>query len=179
MMKTLFHLCCLFVLVLIAGSCSSQPYNMSTTPVKQLDIPRYMGTWYEIARLPHSFEKDMDYVKATYRLLDDGRIHVRNEGRYPDGKEKSASARAYQPDSSVGGHLRVSFVPPYCWFYGSYNVLFISKDYHVAVVSGSDTSMLWLLARTPHVSEKVKEEFIDFAKKRNFDTTALIWPTQS
>ncbi len=178
MKKTFQYICGSLISVLSLVACSSQPYDESTKPVANLDLDRYMGSWYEIARLPHSFQKDMNYVKATYTLQDDGRVHVLNEGKKSDGEHKSASARAYKPEDERGGHLRVSFVPPYFWFYGSYNVLAINDDYTLAIVSGSNNSMLWLLSRSPHVSEEKKKEFLDFAQSRGFDTSPIIWTKQ-
>ncbi len=178
MKKTFLYLFCSTVVAFTGLACSSQTYTESTKPVANLDLTRYMGSWYEIARLPHSFQKDMNYVKATYTLQDNGRVHVLNEGKKSDGEHKSATARAYRPDGERGGHLRVSFVPPYCWFYGSYNVIDINEEYTLAVVSGSSTSMLWLLSRTPQISEESKKVFLEFAQSRGFDTSAIIWTEQ-
>lgn len=159
------------MIVSLLGGCVSLPENVE--PVDDFELNRYLGTWYEIARLDHSFEKGMTRVTANYSLRDDGGVRVLNRGFVDEQtKWKDAEGKAYfvgEPDS---GFLKVSFFGP---FYGSYIVFGLDKDnYQHAFVSGPSTSYLWLLSRTPTVSEEIMEKFISMSKERGFDTDALI-----
>ncbi len=159
--------------------CASPEKTVDTTTVAKLDLARYMGTWYEIARLPNHFEHGLIKVKATYTMLDNGKVRVYNEGVHQsDGEPSDATGRAHRPDPAVEGQLRVSFVPPYWWFYGDYNVLYISEDYQLALVSGSDADLLWLLARGKTITDEQKAMLLEMAQKRGFDTSKLIWTPQ-
>jgi len=143
-----------FVSFVLSG-CMGIPENV--TPVDDFDINRYLGEWYEIARLDHSFERGLSNVSATYSLKKDGGITVLNRG-YSAEKDKwsSAEGKAYFANSEQAGHLKVSFFGP---FYSSYVVFDLDKkEYQYAFVSGYNTSYLWLLARTPQVSEELKEK---------------------
>ncbi len=166
-------------LCLLNQGCSQPEPSVDTTTVEQLDLKRYMGTWYEIARLPNRFERGLVNVRATYTLLPNGKVRVYNQGVHQhDGEVSEVTGRAHRPHASHQGQLRVSFVPPYLWFYGDYNVLYVSDDYQLAVVSGSDSKLLWLLARQSRISPKQKAQLLDIAAKRGFDTTKLIWTPQ-
>jgi apolipoprotein D and lipocalin family protein len=152
-------------------------YPQGVTPVDDFDVKRYLGTWYEIARLDHSFERGMDKVTAEYSLRDDGGIDVTNRGFVS--KEKrwdEAQGKAYFVDGPEEGYLKVSFFGP---FYGSYVVFELDqRDYQYAFVSGPDTSYLWLLARTPHVEQALIDRFVEKAGQLGFDTKSLIFPAQ-
>jgi apolipoprotein D and lipocalin family protein len=160
------------LLVLLLSACVRQPDGIE--PVDNFDLNRYLGTWYEIARLDHSFERGLEQVTAEYSLRDDGGVRVINRGyRTEDKKWKEAEGRAYFVNEPDQGFLKVSFFGP---FYGSYIVFELDqKDYQYAFVSGPDKSYLWFLSRTPTVSEELKQRFIGRAGQLNFDTEKLIF----
>lgn len=134
---------------------------------------RYLGKWYEIARLDHSFERGLSKVTADYSLREDGGLRVINRGySVADAIWKEAEGKAYFVGSQDQGHLKVSFFGP---FYGTYAVFELDKDnYQYAFVSGPDTSYLWLLSRTPIVSQALLDRFINKAEALGFDTENLI-----
>jgi lipocalin len=140
-----------------------------------LDLNRYLGKWYEIARFDHSFERGMENVTAEYSLRDDGMVEVLNSG-WKNGKPKKAVGKARQPDPKGDpAHLEVSF---FLFFYSDYNVLMIDDLYQVALVGSSSPGYLWILSRTPKISNIVKAAVLDEAKKRGYDISALIWVGQ-
>jgi apolipoprotein D and lipocalin family protein len=150
---------------------STQTENMDLTTVKQLDLERYMGTWYEIARFDHSFERGMTHVTATYELRPDGKISVTNAG-IKDGKQKSANGRAKQPDPSEPGKLRVAF---FLFFYADYFILELDDDYQWALIGSSSDKYLWILSRNPVMAKDTLEYVLGKAKERGYDTSRLIW----
>ncbi|NLD99842.1 MAG: lipocalin family protein, partial [Fibrobacter sp.] len=134
----------------------------------------YLGQWYEIARMPHWFERDMDYVRAEYSRRPDGRIRVVNSGT-KDGKEKSATAVAkFKGDHSVG-ELRVSFFRP---FYGDYRILALDQNYTQVIVGSSGKDFLWILARTPTIPQEDLDRHLAQLKTWDYDTTKLEYPRQ-
>lgn len=144
-------------------------------PVGNFDESRYLGRWYEIARLDHSFERGLSHVTAEYELRGDGGIKVINRG-FSAAKNnwKEAEGKAYFVGSRDKGHLKVSFFGP---FYGSYIVFGLDQEnYQYAFISSYNNSYLWLLSRTPTVGKDVKEVFINKSKALGFDTEALIFP---
>tara|TARA_B110000008_G_scaffold46541_1_gene44733 strand:+ start:6177 stop:6707 length:531 start_codon:yes stop_codon:yes gene_type:complete len=146
-------------------------------PVTGFQLSAYLGKWYEIARLDHSFERGMSSVTATYSMRDDGGVEVLNKGFKDDAQEWSeAEGKAYFVESSDIGHLKVSFFGP---FYGSYIVFELDAvDYQYAFISGMNADYLWLLARTPTVSDELAEHFIQSASALGFDTEQLIFVDQ-
>ena len=169
------NLALLLPLVLLTG-CLGMPAQIQ--PVTGFDAERYMGKWYEVARLDHRFERGMSNVTAEYALQDDGGVSVVNRGYLAEeGEWKEAVGKAYfveQPDTA---YLKVSFFGP---FYGSYVVFDLDKaDYQYAFVSGPDNSYLWLLSREPTVEEAVMTRFLQQAAEAGFDTGALIYVDQN
>lgn len=160
-----------FGVSLLLAACTGMPDGV--TPVGDFELDRYLGKWYEIARLDHSFERGLSRVTAEYSLREDGGVRVINRGFSADkGAWKAAEGKAYFVESEDLGYLKVSFFGP---FYGSYIVFDLdSEQYQYAFVSGPDTSYLWLLARTPSVSADVLGRFTDRAAELGFDTDALI-----
>ena len=146
----------------------------SVTPVTDFEINNYLGKWYEIARLDHSFERGLTQVSAEYRLQDDGGVQVINRGfSAEDNAWKEAEGKAYFVNETSEGYLKVSFFGP---FYGSYVIFELDKEnYQYAFVSGPNTDYLWLLSRTPTVSESVKNSFVSMAQTHGFDTDNLIF----
>ena len=142
-------------------------------PVKEFELNKYLGKWYEIARLDHSFERGLDRVTAEYSLRDDGGVRVLNRGfSIAENRWEEAEGKAYFARGQDEGYLRVSFFGP---FYGSYVVFELDKEnYQYAFVSGNSTSSLWLLARSPTVSRELVDRFVQRSKVLGFDTDGLI-----
>ncbi|WOG25798.1 lipocalin family protein [Endozoicomonas sp. 8E] len=136
-----------------------------------------MGKWFEIARLDHSFERGLSQVTADYTLQRDGSVKVINSGySEKDDEYHQATGTAKFVQQSDEGYLKVSFFGP---FYGSYVIFELDqKGYQYAFISGYNKNYLWLLSRTPEVSQKLKEQFIQQSGKLGFDTDQLIWVKQ-
>ncbi len=161
----------LFFVVLLNG-CLGVPKGI--TPVEGFDLDRYLGTWYEIARLDHSFERGLEKVSATYSLRDDGGVKVLNKGYAPaENRWKQAEGKAYFVEGSDKGYLKVSFFGP---FYGSYVVFELDKEnYQYAFVTSSNKSYLWLLSRTPKADKELIDRFREKTRKLGFATDDLIF----
>ncbi len=144
--------------------------------IDEFDLPRYLGVWYEIARFDHSFERGMDNVTAEYLLRDDGMVDVINSG-WKNGKMKVAKGKARQEDpKNEPAHLEVSF---FLFFFSDYNVMMLDDDYQIALVGSKSPKYLWILSRTPQVSDDVVGAVLEEAERRGYDTGALIWVDQS
>ncbi len=155
---------------LFLAACVSVPPGIE--PVKGFDAGRYTGTWYEIARLDHSFERGLTNVRAEYTMRKDGGIDVINSGFNPGKKVwKRATGKGYFVGSPDIGQLKVSFFGP---FYGAYNIIALDRDYTWAIVCGNTRNYLWILSRTPKPDEPVKTALIEKAKTMGFDTDKLI-----
>ncbi len=165
------HFIFIFLLSLMLVACTGIPAGVK--PVEAFDINRYLGTWYEIARLDHSFERGLDNVTATYDLQNDGSIRVINKGlSISDNGPRSATGKAYFVDDNQQGHLKVSFFGP---FYSSYIIFGLDRDhYQYAFVSGYNTSYLWLLSRKPTIDPIVLQQFKDSARQLGFALDKLI-----
>ena len=161
----------LIAMMVLLGGCLGMP--QSVTPVNNFELDRYLGTWYEVARLDHSFERGLSQVSAEYRLKEDGGVQVINRGfNRQEQQWQEAQGKAYFVQSPSQGYLKVSFFGP---FYGSYVVFELDPDYQYAFVSGPDTDYLWLLSRTPTVPDDVMTRFVALSKEKGFDTTELIY----
>lgn len=150
--------------------CGGQKINNST--IGSLDLDRYLGTWYEIARYDHSFERGLTHAKAHYSLNEDGTVTVTNTG-IKDGKDKTAKGRAVTTDTA--GLLRVSFFGP---FFSDYRVMMLSEDYNYALIGSGSPKYLWILSRTPEVPQEIMDHILDVARNRGYDTGKLIWVEQ-
>jgi len=161
----------LLLLFALAG-CSGIPSGVKA--VRDFDINRYQGRWYEIARLDHSFERGLNSVSAIYTLRKDGGIDVLNKGF--DGQSnrwKQAKGRAYFTQDKTVGRLRVTFFWP---FYGGYNIIALDKDnYSYAMVCGPSSSYLWILAREKTLSNPVMDNLLKTAESLGFKTSNLIF----
>ncbi|HOX56168.1 MAG TPA: lipocalin family protein [Candidatus Paceibacterota bacterium] len=146
-------------------------------PVQGFELDRYLGRWYEIARLDHSFERGLSHVTADYSLRKGGGVRVLNRGYSESKKEwKSAEGKAFFVKSPDQGYLKVSFFGP---FYGSYVIFELDqKDYQYAVICGPKKSYFWILARKPEIEPELKNKLISQAAALGFDTTKLIFPDQ-
>ena len=144
------------------------------TPDMEFDIDRYMGTWYEVARYDHSFERNMEQVTATYQRISDKRIRVVNRG-YNTRTRKWSEAVGKAKPGDRAGQLRVSFF----WiFYSDYNILELAEDYSWALVGSSSPHYLWILSRTPSLPAKVLDKILATARSYGYDTEKLIFVAQ-
>ncbi|CNI91337.1 outer membrane lipoprotein Blc [Yersinia mollaretii] len=160
---------------LLSVACSVTPPK-DVKIVDNFQLPRYLGTWYEIARLDHSFERGLDHVTANYTPRDDGGVKVINRG-YNARKQQwqESIGKAYFIGSPQLASLKVSFFGP---FYGGYNIIELDDDYSYALVSGPNRDYLWILSRTPTLSADVREKLLSVAKDYGFPIDKLIWVKQ-
>lgn len=163
-----------FILAMVLTGCTGVPKGIE--PVRNFQLQPWLGTWYEIARLDHRFEKGLSQVSATYRPRDDGGIEVINRGWLAKEQQwKEVTGKGYFQQDTETGLLKVSFFGP---FYGSYVIFELGEDYDYAFVTGQSRNYLWLLARTPTVSAELRERFEQTARTLGFPTRELIWVEQ-
>lgn len=157
------------------AACTGKPDGVE--PVKDFDSARYLGKWYEIARLDHRFERGLSQVTAEYSAREDGSIRVLNRGfDGAKGEWKETEGKATFVEGPKVGYLKVSFFGP---FGGSYVITDLDPDYRHSLVTGNDRSYLWILARTPALDEPTKKRLLQKAQALGFDTSKLIWVEQS
>jgi apolipoprotein D and lipocalin family protein len=155
---------------LALAGCTGVPEGVM--PVRGFQADRYLGTWYEIARLDHSFERGLTDVSATYTRRDDGGIDVLNRGfDAARGVWREARGKAYFIDAADVGSLKVSFFGP---FYGGYHVMALDPDYNWSMVAGPDHGYFWILARTPSLPEARVRDLLARARQAGFDLSGLI-----
>lgn len=160
----------LLVAIALAG-CTGIPDGIE--PVDNFELEPYLGTWYEIARLDHSFERGLSNVTANYTLREDGGVAVVNRGYRTDkGEWDQAEGKAYFIDDTSVGRLKVSFFGP---FYGAYNVFELGENYEYSMIAGPDRSYLWILAREPQVPGALLDELLAKAEAAGYDTSKLIF----
>lgn len=166
-------LCCIPFL----GTACSSSTEIVTTTVPELDLTKYVGKWYEVARFDHRFERDLVGCTAQYSINDDGTIKVVNAGYDEtfDGKYKESEGKARRPNDKVPGKLEVSF---FLWFYSDYNVIELADDYRYALVGSKSDEYLWILSRTPQLDPADKTYLLNQAAARGYDTDQLIWVPQ-
>lgn len=170
-MKTLFGL----LLLSLVGCAVAPPGGV--TPVSDFELNRYLGKWYEIARLDHPFERGLSNISATYSVRDDGGVRVLNRG-YDDRASawKEAEGKAYFTGEPTVGSLKVSFFGP---FYGGYHIIALDKrNYSHVMISGPNRNYLWILARTRTLPQPVLDDLLKQAKELGFTTEQLIWVRQ-
>ena len=160
------------VMLFSLSACTGVPDKV--TPVDGFELPRYLGKWYEIARYDHSFEEGLSEVTATYSMRDDGGVKVINRGfSKEENTWDEAEGKAYFVESPSIGHLKVSFFGP---FYASYVIMELDKEgYQYALITGPDKDYLWILARTPSISENVRSRLLEKATVAGYDVSKLIW----
>jgi apolipoprotein D and lipocalin family protein len=152
-------------------SCKSIPNGVEA--VKKFDKNRYLGKWYEIARIDFKFERDLNNTTAEYSSLKNGKIRVVNRGyNYKKNEWKKAIGKAKFVHEADEAMLKVSFFGP---FYAGYNVIRLDDDYNYALIAGRNFNYLWILSRTPSIPNTIKEEYLNFASKVGFDTSRLNW----
>lgn len=172
--KIMNRLIPLITLLFLVLGCVGIPDNVK--PVQGFDASRYIGTWYEIARLENSFEAGLEQINTHYSLRDDGGLRVLNRGYDPEKRRwKEAEGKAYFVGPATEGRLKVSFFGP---FYGAYNIIALGENYDYALVVGPDYSYLWLLSRTATLPDSVLKKLITQAKSLGFDTDKLIYVKQ-
>ena len=163
----------LSILSTMLSGCLGTPENV--TVIEDFELERYLGTWHEIARLDHRFERGMIDVQAQYSLREDGGVRVVNRGfREKDGEWSEAVGKAYFIDSPDIGRLKVSFFGP---FYGAYNIVDLEQEsYSYAMVTGPNTGYLWILARDPHLDQAIVDRLVTKAESLDFPVNELIYP---
>lgn len=168
--------CFLLITVLSVSCCTGVPEGV--TVIDGFDVNRYLGTWYEIARLDHRFERGLEKISATYSLRDDGGIDVVNQGWSPQTSAwEKAEGKAYFVGPIDKGSLKVSFFGP---FYGGYHIIALDKqDYGYSMVTGPDKSYFWILSRTKQLPEATLHTLLEQAKKLGFATDQLIFVKQN
>ncbi|WP_037939940.1 lipocalin family protein [Sulfurospirillum arcachonense] len=169
MFKLIISLICSFVFI----GCSKDTLPLNT--VGKVNINKYLGTWYEIARYDHSFEKGCTNVSAFYSLRKDGSINVINSCTKEDGTKKEATGVAYATNKN-NTKLKVSFFRP---FYGDYWILMLDKDYTYALIGEPNREYLWILSRTKTLNANIKNKILQKIEENKFDETKLIWTKQS
>jgi apolipoprotein D and lipocalin family protein len=161
-------------LLLLATGCTGIPEGI--TPVQGFDLSRYLGTWHEIARLDHSFERGLTNTTATYSLREDGSVRVLNRGwDASSNKWKEAEGRAVFVGPSDEGRLKVSFFGP---FYGAYNIIAYDPQRY-SMICGPDRSYFWILSREPKLDQATLDRLIQRARALGFETDKLIYPAMS
>lgn len=167
-----FRCSLVLLLPLLFAACVRVPDGV--TPVERLDLDRYLGTWYEIARLDHPFERGLSDVTADYAPRQDGGLVVVNRGYDAErGEWREARGKAYPVAEDQPGRLRVSFFGP---FYAGYNVIALDEeDYAWSMVAGPDRSYLWILARSPDLDQATVDRLIAWAEALDFPVADLIF----
>lgn len=166
----------LLILISFIMSSCSQKIHFEDQAVKDFDINKYLGTWYEIARFNHSFEKGLVGGSANYVLEDNGKVKVTNKGFRGsfDGKEKIARGKAKFAGDKTVGHLKVSF---FLWFYADYYVVALDKEnYNYALVCSNSNKYLWILSRNKTLDKETMDNLLLRAKELGFDTSKLLYP---
>lgn len=167
----IWRLVLLLALAALAG-CTGVPEGIR--PVRGFELERYLGTWHEIARLDHRFERGLTDISATYSRRADGGVAVVNRGWDPaKGAWREARGRAYFLDGPDLASLKVSF---FGLFYGGYHVFALDPDYRWALVSGPSRDYFWILARQPELPPGLLADLLTRARRAGFDTDALIFP---
>jgi len=161
---------------LFLTACTGIPDGIK--PIDHFDVNRYVGKWYEIARLDNRFERGLEEITAKYSLRGDGGVNVVNSGvNIESGKREFAEGKAYFIDKPDVGSLKVSFFGP---FYGGYHIIDLDQaNYGYALIAGSDRDYLWILARTPKLDELVLKNLTAKANALGFKTDRLIFPKQT
>lgn len=166
---TLIFLCLFF--------CKTDLAMVDNSVVESVDINRYLGKWYEIARFDHRFERDMVGVCAEYTMRKDGKIKVLNSGYKHsfEGEYSQAIGKAKLPDTDEPGKLKVSF---FLFFYGDYYILDLDEDYEWALIGSSTDKYLWILSRHPKMDANLLCKLLTKLNNRGYPTDKLIFVDQ-
>jgi len=170
-MNTLKRIMCIFFNGFVLAACSSVPDKPPV--VKNFELEKYLGKWYEIARFDFYFEKNMDNTTAQYSLNEDGTVRVVNRGyNYIKKKWKEAVGKARFAGNRTEADLKVSFFGP---FYGAYRVIALDQAYQYALVAGKNLDYLWILSRQTTIPDEIKSAYLKLAEEAGFDISKLIW----
>ncbi|MCU1748955.1 lipocalin family protein [Pseudomonas sp. 6D_7.1_Bac1] len=174
-----------FVIVLLAGlvlagCATSGDDSLAPKTVHSVNLKRYQGKWYELARMPMYFQRNCAQSEAHYTLKNDGDMEVLNRCLTPEWKWEEAKGTATPQIPGKADKLWVSFDN---WFTrllpgvtkSNYWVLYVSDDYQTAIVGSPNRRYLWLLSRKPEVNADTREELLSRARQQGYDTTRLIW----
>ena len=174
-MRQIVSVVILFSSSLLLGACVGAPEGVK--PVSDFKLDRYLGTWYEVARLDHRFERGMSHVTANYSMRDDGGVAVVNRGYVTDKQEwETAEGKAYFVGDADVGELKVSFFGP---FYGGYNIVELDQEnYQYSLVVGPNRDYLWILSRTPEMDAEVLARLVATAESLDFPVDELIYVNQ-
>ena len=154
--------------MLFLFSCKS---STSLPTVQQVSLEKYAGTWYEIAKLPNTFEKGLSCISATYSIKENGKIKVLNQGyKAKKSKWSDITGSAWVPDPDFPGQLKVRFFWP---FSGDYYIIHLGADYDYALVGDPSRKYLWILARDKHLDDSIYTELLNIAKENGFDTSII------
>lgn len=161
----------LFLFLLLI--CNAQKAMINNSVANKLDLDRYLGTWYEIARYNHKFERGLVGVTANYSMRSDGKIKVVNRGYKDslDGSFSEAIGKAKIPNTKYPAKLKVSF---FLFFYGDYFVMELDDDYQWAIIGSSSDKYLWILSRQPIMDQTIYDDLLERLVSRGYDTKALI-----
>lgn len=164
------------LMTVLQSGCTGVPDGVEV--VTGFELERYLGTWHEIARLDHRFERGLSGVTASYSRRDDGGIAVVNRGyNVADREWQEATGKAYFVGDPDVGSLKVSFFGP---FYGGYNIIALDQEgYQYAMVAGPDRSYLWILARSPDIDQEIVAALVDSAERMSFPVDELIFVDHS
>ena len=172
-MKNIFKLLTIISIACLFTACSTKNPPLQT--VEKVDLEKYLGTWYEIARYEHFFEKDCKNVTANYSMLNKETIKVTNRcTKITTNENSEVLGRAYATDIT-NSKLKVSFFRP---FYGDYWVLILDKNYDYVVVGTPNREYLWILSRENKISDSLKNEILQKLPTLGFDASKLIWTIQ-
>ncbi|MBD1428422.1 MULTISPECIES: lipocalin family protein [Sphingobacterium] len=170
------------LLLLTAAAAGTVIYNIwkpvkSTLPViKDFELEKYLGEWYEIARLDFFWEKGLKNVKANYSLNEDGSIKVINSGvKIKDNKLKQSVGKAKFLGEPNEGALKVSFFGP---FYSGYNIMHIGGNYEYALVFGENLDYMWILSRTKTITPELQAKYLEYARTAGYAVEELVWTIQ-
>lgn len=172
----------LIALALLVGLTALAPVAEAQMPkgataVTGLEIDRFVGKWYEIARIDFKFERDLDHTTTVYSLKDNGTLKVVNRGyNFKKGKWTEATGKGKFVKDPTVGELKVSFFGP---FYSPYNIIELDPDYRHALIVGKNTDYLWILSRTPELPEEAKAKYLRTAEQLGYDLDRIVWPDQS
>jgi apolipoprotein D and lipocalin family protein len=157
----------------MAGISSCTTIPKGAVAVKPFDIEKYLGKWYEIARMDFRFERNLNNTTANYSLNKNGSIKVDNRGfNYVTGKWDQAIGKAKPAGQPGEARLKVSFFGP---FYSGYNVIALDKEHKYALVAGKNLNYLWILSRETTIPEEIKSSYLKIAQDLGYDISALIW----
>ena len=159
------------MLILALAGCVGAPEGI--VAVDRFELKRYLGTWYEIARIDNWFERGTEQVSADYSMREDGKVRVLNKGYSPEQKKwKTSEGKAMFTGDPTVGALKVSFFGP---FYGGYNVFDLDREnYSWAMVAGNSRSYFWILSRTPQMDRAVLARLLAEAQSKGFDTLKVM-----